>query len=290
MKNRKKQLLLLLVFVALLFLASGCTAPVDPETKEVIQITSDTTFKYMMANENWFSAFFVFPLSKLINFLTPYVGVALSISVVTLLVHIITLIFTIKSTVMTQKMQVIQPEMNRIQKKYEGKTDERSQMAQAQELQRLYKDNGVNPFGAIISSFIQLPIIMAIYLSVQRAETVVNGTMWGLSLKETPLHGIMSGQWLYLVIFVFMALCQIGSMMLPQFLATQKVKKEAAAHHRKYEKTKQPGGNMMIYMMVFILVISINWPAAMTIYWAVSSLVMIFKTLFVQLIYIDKKS
>ena len=290
MKNRKKQLLLLLVFVALLFLASGCTAPVDPETKEVIQITSDTTFKYMMANENWFSAFFVFPLSKLIHFLPPYVGLALSLSVVTLLVHIITLIFTIKSTVMTQKMQVIQPEMNRIQKKYEGKTDERSQMAQAQELQRLYKDNGINPFGAIISSFIQLPIIMAIYLSVQRSETVVNGTMWGLSLKETPLHGIMSGQWLYLVIFVFMALCQIGSMMLPQFLATQKAKKEAAAHHRKYEKTKQPGGNMMIYMMVFILVISINWPAAMTIYWAVSSLVMIFKTLFVQLIYIDKKS
>lgn len=46
---------------------------------------------------------------------------------------------------------------------------------------------------------------------------------------------------------------------------------------------------MMIYMMVFILVISVNWPAAMTIYWAVSSLVMIFKTLFVQFIYIDKK-
>ncbi|MFQ8581890.1 MAG: YidC/Oxa1 family membrane protein insertase [Holdemania massiliensis] len=65
-----------------------------------------------------------------------------------------------------------------------AKTDERSQMAQAQELQRLYKDNGINPFGAIISSFIQLPIIMAIHLSVQRAETVVNGTMWGLSLKE----------------------------------------------------------------------------------------------------------
>ena len=52
MRNCKKQLLLLLVFVALLFLASGCTSPVDPETKEVIQITSDTTFKYMMANEN----------------------------------------------------------------------------------------------------------------------------------------------------------------------------------------------------------------------------------------------
>ena len=46
---------------------------------------------------------------------------------------------------------------------------------------------------------------------------------------------------------------------------------------------------MMIYMMIFILVISINWPAAMTIYWAVSSLVTICKTLFVQLVYINKK-
>ena len=148
----------------------------------------------MSPNENWFNAFLVFPLAKLVNFLTPYVGVALSVSIVTLLVHLITLVFTIKSTVMTQKMQVIQPEMNRITKKYEGKTDERSQMAQAQEMQRLYKENGINPFGAIISSFIQLPIIMAVYMSVQRAESVVNGTMWGLSLKETPLHGVMSGQ------------------------------------------------------------------------------------------------
>ena len=289
MKNRKKQLLLLAVVVAVLFLASGCSSPVDPETNEVIQITSETTFSYMLENENWFNAFFVFPLAKLINFLTPYVGVALSVSIVTLLVHCITPVFTIKSTVMTQKMQVIQPEMNRITKKYEGKTDERSQMAQAQEMQRLYKEHGINPFSAILSSFIQLPIIMAIYMSVQRAESVVEGTLWGLSLKQTPLSGILNGEWLYLVIFVFMALCQIGSMMLPQFLANHRAKKEAEQHHRKYVKTKQPGSNMMIYMMIFILVISINWPAAMTIYWAVSSLVTICKTLFVQLVYINKK-
>ena len=173
MKNRKKQLLLLAVVVAVLFLASGCSSPVDPETNEVIQITSETTFSYMLENENWFNAFFVFPLAKLINFLTPYVGVALSVSIVTLLVHCITLVFTIKSTVMTQKMQVIQPEMNRITKKYEGKTDERSQMAQAQEMQRLYKEHGINPFSAILSSFIQLPIIMAIYMSLQRAGSLV---------------------------------------------------------------------------------------------------------------------
>lgn len=289
MKNRRKQLFLLLIVVAVLFLVSGCTAPVDPETKEVIQITSDTTFKYMLDNENWFAAIFVFPLSKLINFLTPYTGVAISIAIVTVLVNLVTLVFTIKSTVMTQKMQIIQPEMNRITKKYEGKTDERSQMAQAQEMQRLYKEHNINPFGAILASLVQFPIIMAIYLSVQRAEAVVNGTMWGLSLKQTPLHGIMEGQWLYLVIFVFMALCQVGSMKLPQILADKKAKKEAELHHKRYEKSKQPGGNMMIYMMVFILVLSINWPAAMTIYWAVSSLVMILKTLFIQVIYIDKK-
>ena len=289
MKNRKKQLLFLLVIVAVLFMATGCTSPVDPETKEIIQITSDTTFKYMMQNENWFNALFVFPLSKAVNFLAPKMGVTLAIAVVTLLVHAVTMVLTIKSTIMTQKMQVIQPEMARIQKKYEGKTDERSQMAQAQEMQRLYKDHGINPFGAIISSFIQLPIIMAVFMSVQRAESVVNGTLWGLSLKTTPLQGILGGQFLYLVIFVFMAVCQIASMKLPQFLSERKAKKEAELHHKKYEKTKQPGGNMMIFMMVFILIISISWPTAMTIYWIVSSLVMILKTVLVQFVYIEKK-
>ena len=138
--------------------------------------------------------------------------------IVTLLVHLITLIFTIKSTVMTQKMQVIQPEMNRITKKYEGKTDERppdgaGPQGNAAVIQR-QRHQSVR---AIISSFhfsCRSSWLFTCRFSV--LKSVVNGTMWGLSLKETPLHGVMSGQWLYLVLFVFMAICQIGSMMLPR--------------------------------------------------------------------------
>lgn len=289
MKNRKKQLFFLVVVVAVLFLMSGCTSPVDPETKQVIQITSSTTFMEVMKSENWFNAIFVFPLAKLINILTPSVGVAMSVAAVTVLVNALTLVFTVKSTVMSQKMQVIQPEMNRVNKKYEGKTDERSKMAMAQEMQNLYKKHGINPFGAILSSFIQFPIILAIYQAVQRAESVVNGSLWGLSLKQTPLQGVMQGEWGYLILFVAMAIAQVLSMKLPQILANQKAKKEAEIHHRKPEKAEMPGGNMMIYMMAFIIIISVNWPAAMTIYWAISSLVMIAKTLFVQWRYIDNK-
>ena len=56
-------------------------------------------------------------------------------------------------------MQMLQPELQKIQNKYAGKTDDRSRMMQAQEMQALYKKNNISPFGSILVMFIQLPIL-----------------------------------------------------------------------------------------------------------------------------------
>ncbi len=291
MKNRKK-LLFLLMILAALFLLSGCTIPTveNPETgvKEIVQITSETTFQSIMDSESWFSAFFVYPMAKMINYLAPTTGVAAAIAIVTVAVNLLVLILTLKSTIASQKIQLIQPEMNKITKKYEGKTDEASKMKQAQEMQALYSKYGINPLGAILPQFLQLPIILAIYHAVQRAEVVRNGSFLGLSLARTPLEGIREGQFLYIVLFVVMFATQLLSMKLPQWLSEYKAKKEAEAHHKKYVKTPQPGGNMMIYMMVVILILAISWPAAMTIYWIISSTVMIGKTLLIQFVFMKE--
>lgn len=288
MKSRKKLLFVLMIFAAL-FLLSGCSIPTDPETKQIIMITSETTFNSIMADESWFSAFFVFPLAKAINYLAPMTGVAAAITIVTIAVNVFVLAITLKSTIATQKMQVIQPEITRITKKYEGKTDDASKMKQAQEMQDLYKKNGINPFGTILTTFVQFPIIFAIYHSVQRAEMVRTGTFMGLSLEKTPLAGIQEGQYLYIALFVVMMICQLASMKLPQLLSEYKAKKEAAKHHRKYVKTPQPGGNMMYMMMIVVLALAISWPSAMTIYWIINSLVMIAKTLLIQFVFMKEK-
>lgn len=291
MKTNRKKLLILLLVIGALFLLSGCTAPTD-ENGKIVQITTDTTFSQIFESESWFNALFVYPLAQAINYLTPKIGVAGGIATVTFVVQALVLLLTLKSTVATQQMQMLQPEMNRIQKKYEGKTDDASKMRQAQEMQNLYKKYNINPLGTLLTAFIQFPIIIAIYQSVQRSAAVATGSMdiFGnvIHFEMTPWEGIMSGQFIYLIVFLIMAVLYFLSMQIPMLITKQKAKKEAEKHHRKPEDTKNPMGNMMYYMMIPILVLSIMWPTGMTIYWIISSLVIILRTLLVQYVFIDK--
>ncbi len=281
MKLRNKRILMLLLVAAALFLISGCTAPTD-EAGKIVMITPETTFKQIFDSESWFSAIFVYPLSQAINYLTPIVGVAAAIAIVTVIVNGAILALTMKSNIQTQQMQMLQPEMEKINKKYEGKSDDASNMKKAQEIQGLYSKYNINPFGTILVTFVQFPIILAMFQAVQRAQSVATGTFMGLSLEQSPWNGIMNGQYLYIAIFLVMLVTQVGSMMLPQFLAKQKAKKEAELKHKKPENVSNPNQNMMYYMLIPILIFSITWPTAMSIYWIINSLVTISKTLIVQ--------
>lgn len=274
----------LILSAGFLLLISGCTQIIDSNGNVLPDkiIRTTTQLSQILADESWFSAFFVFPLAQVINFLTPVIGVTLAIVVATAAIKLLTFGFTVKSTVASQKMQILQPEMTAIQKKYEGKKDEQSRMKQAQEMQSLYNKHKVNPFGTILVAFIQFPIIIAMWQAVQRSEAVLNGVLFGAELNVTPLNGIMAGQWLYVVIFGLMGAFQLGSMLLPQFLA----KKTALKSGKKAPANSQQG--MMIGMFVFIMFISINWPTAMSLYWLVSSAAQIVQTLFIQIQYIDK--
>ncbi len=288
MKNKKK-LILALVTIGAILLLSGCAVPTDPETKQTILITSETTFKSIMASEDWFATFFVFPMAKFINWAAPFMGVAGAIAALTFGVHTIVLLASLKSTIASQKMQTLQPELARIQKKYEGKDDQQSKMKMAQEQQAVYSENGINPFGAMITQFIQLPIIFAIYHAVQRAEVVLQGSFLGMGMSITPWNGIKSGNFMYAVMFIVMIVAQLGSMMIPQWINNYKAKKEAEKQHRKYVKTEMPGGNTMYIAMLPVLLFSISWASAMTIYWIISSIVNILKTLLIQFVILKDK-
>ncbi len=290
-RNPKMRRILLLgcvVFAAVLL--TGCAIPTDPETHEIIQITPTTTFSQIMGSESWFSAILVWPMAQFLNLLTPYIGVAGAIALLTIIVNGILMIFTLKSTIATQQMQLLQPEMEKIQRKYEGKDDDASKMKQAQEMQALYKKYNVNPFSMILITFLQFPIIISVYQAVQRATAVKTGTFFGLPLDQTIMNGLRSGQWGYLGIFIVMGVCQYFSMQLPQMLAKKKAEEEAAKHHRKPEVAQNQQSKMMqYYMLVMILVFGLMWPAAMSVYWAIYSIVTIVKTLLVQKIIDNRK-
>ena len=280
---KKRKILIVLLVIAALFTLSGCTIPTDPETGRYVYITSDTTFSSVMQNENWFTAIFVFPLSTLINRMVGAgLNVGLAVALLTLLVHGVILALTWKSNVQQAKMQEIQPELAKIQKKYEGKKDDQSRMKQGQEMNNLYKKHGVNPLGTILSTFIQFPVIIAMYQAVQRAEVVATGSFFGLSLGQSPWSGFQAGQYGYVILFAVMILAQFSGMRIPTYLTERRGRKEAERKHIKYEKPKNAMQNQMYIMILFISFLAVSWPAAMSLYWIISSIVNVLKQVIIH--------
>ena len=284
---RTKKLLALMAIVTIVVTATGCTAPKDANG-HIILISNTTTFGDIFQSENWFNALFVWPLSWVLNHLAPIITVGGAIAVVTAVVNGLLAVFTLKSQMGMQRMQMLQPELNKIQRKYEGRDDQASKMRMAQEQQQLMKKYDVNPGSMMLVQFIQLPIIMAMFMAIQRAEAVVNGTFLGMNLQVKPseafgllFKGDLSGL-PYIILFLLMAVTQVTLVLLPMYFQKKKAAAEAAKHHRKPEPTNNQNVMMQMYMIVMVLAFGLMWQSGMSLFWFIRNIVDIIKTIIVQ--------
>ena len=284
---RTKKLLALMAIVTIVVTATGCTAPKDANG-HIILISESTTFGEIFQTENWFNALFVWPLSWVLNKLAPVITVGGAIAVVTAVVNGLLAVFTLKSQMGMQRMQMLQPELNKIQRKYEGRDDQASKMRMAQEQQQLINKYNVNPGSMMLVQFIQLPIIMAMFMAIQRAEAVVNGTFLGMNLQVKPseafgllFKGDLSGL-PYIILFLLMAVTQVILVLLPMYFQKKKAAAEAAKHHRKPEPTNNQNVMMQMYMIVMVLAFGLMWQSGMSLFWFIRNIVDIIKTIIVQ--------
>lgn len=284
---RTKKLLALMAIVTIVVTATGCTAPKDANG-HIILISESTTFGEIFQTENWFNALFVWPLSWVLNKLAPVITVGGAIAIVTAVVNGLLAVFTLKSQMGMQRMQMLQPELNKIQRKYEGRDDQASKMRMAQEQQQLMNKYNVNPGSIMLVQFIQLPIIMAMFMAIQRAEAVVNGTFLGMNLQVKPseafgllFKGDFSGL-PYIILFLLMAVTQVTLVLLPMYFQKKKAAAEAAKHHRKPEPTNNQNFMMQMYMIVMVLAFGLMWQSGMSLFWFIRNIVDIIKTIIVQ--------
>lgn len=293
-KDKMKRRIMLVMLIVLLALLTGCQRNTDASgntlPEKIIYLT--TPWKDML-NESFFTAIFVYPLSQCVNWIgTNLNSAVLGVVITTVIYNILTLGLSVKSTVSTQKIQMLQPELAAIQAKYAGRDDDNAKMQSAQEAQALYTKHGINPLGSLITPFLTFPILIAMYYAVQRADVVCNGTFAGLPLTTTPLNAFknLSTGWPIAVVFVLMAVTQLLSSKLPSWLAERKKKKSSSYRAYKDVNTTNAQTNMMMFSMVaIVIIIGIKWPAAMTVYWLVSSVVNILKTIYIQWRYIDNE-
>lgn len=116
----------------------------------------------------WHTFFFDPVYNVLVFFIDVLPGgdVGLAIVCTTVVVKFILLPLSVKAVKTQAVMREIEPKLKEI------KENIKDSQEQAQAMLALYKDAGINPFASILLLFIQLPIIIALYLSVSKGGGV----------------------------------------------------------------------------------------------------------------------
>lgn len=287
---RKKIIILLLVLMSL----SGCTkrfnVVVDetkkeqksyvsnilckPETKELVDIYKKNDKKLSIKYEDlpkcsnlkinsggyeglW-TSLFVKPLAWVIvkvgNVVKNY---GLAIMIVGLLLRILMFPISKKSTNMNANMQKAQKDLTKLEKKYQGKEDRDSMMAKSQEMMLIYKKYDINPFSSCLFAFLQLPIFFAFLEAVYRVPAFFEKNFLVFNLGTTPLEGIKSGNYWYLILVALIILATVFS-----FKNMNMTTNEDQAKQMKMMST---------FMVVFISFVSFGLPTSIALYWIVSN-------------------
>ncbi|MBI2682441.1 MAG: membrane protein insertase YidC [Acidobacteriales bacterium] len=148
------------------------------------------------------------------------------------------------------KMQKIQPEVKAISRKYEGlKLTDPRQSEKQQEIQALYKREGINQLAGCLPTLLQLPFLVAFYTMLSVANELRHAP-W-LWVKDLSAHDP-----LYLLPVVM-----VGSMFLLQKMTPMAGMDPAQARM------------MQVMMPIMVGAFSFSFPAGLVLYWATGNLV-----------------
>lgn len=203
---------------------------------------------------------FVKPLAYLILVLGKLVGnLGISLILIGLAIRLILLPFTIKSTKQTMNMKKAGPELEKLERKYHNRTDNESLMAKSQETMMIYKKYKVNPMVGCLMAFIQLPLFFAFLQAIYRTPAIYEESLLTFNLGMTPLVGIKTGNYLYLLLLVLIAVSTYFSF--KQTMSQAGTQSPEAAKQMKI---------MLYVMLVVITYASLTLPTALAFYWIVT--------------------
>jgi len=163
---------------------------------------------------------------------------------------------TTKSYISMQKMQQIQPAMQELQKKYA-----KDPKQQQTELQKLYKESGVNPLGGCLPMLLQMPVFFAMYRVLANMVELRGARFfsWINDLSRPEILLPFETKLLGLEGIGLMAVL-LGLIMFMQTKLTGSSGTGSSAQQQK----------MMMYMMpIFMTFLFMRFAAGLTLYWLV---------------------
>lgn len=126
------------------------------------------------------------PIYNLLIFfvdIIPSGDVGVAVILVTIVVKLILAPFSISAMKTQRRMKFIEPQMKEMREKYKG---DREKLAL--ETMSLYKNNGIKPFSSIFATFLQLPVIIALYLVFRHEHLLSPNTSLIYHFVSLPIH------------------------------------------------------------------------------------------------------
>ena len=252
-----------------------------------------------------FEGLLVYPIGSLVDVIVKGFrgtgvsnGVAafLGIVFVTFIIRALMLLLTFKQTQSNAKMTELQPEIAKIQNKYpNSNTSQVEKQRMAEEMNRLYKKNKVNPFMTLIVLVVQFPIFICVWGALSGSAQLTNGTILGLNLSHT-IREVLLGKAYWtaaggyaavtaLFLFLLMAGAQTISMLLPQWIQKKKAKQVASLGKNPAQKSQSNKMKWFTYIMLALIIfMGFSLVSAMGIYWFIGAIFSIIQTVIMEVI------
>ncbi|OHA49862.1 MAG: hypothetical protein A2W59_01120 [Candidatus Terrybacteria bacterium RIFCSPHIGHO2_02_41_19] len=200
-------------------------------------------------------------LALLIKYL-PLHDMGLAIIILTLAVRFVILPFTHKSTVTQIKMKKLEPELREIKNAHKNDSQ-----AQAKKTMELYKKHGINPVAGILTLFIQIPIIFALYKVFLGGTTFDPAHLYSFvavpDLVSIKFLGLVDVTQKSYIMPVLAALTQFYQMK----LALPPIKKQDTGNSFKDSLARSMNVQMRYVLPFFIFFIGLKLSSGIALYW-----------------------
>jgi len=185
----------------------------------------------------------------------------IAIILTTVVIRLVLYPFFHKGAKQQMLMQRIQPHVKKIQEQHKGDTQKQSEALMA-----LYKEHGVNPFTSILLLIVQLPIMLAFYWVVRSGLTAAQFSnlypfLHAPAAVNTMFLGFINLAQPSMVVLLLAALMQFMQ-------ARLAIWRSPGGQPSQAEKIAK---QMSFIAPVMTLVIFYSLPAAIALYWLVSS-------------------
>lgn len=198
-------------------------------------------------------AFLIIKLGKILN------NYGWSVILIGLAIRVLLLPVSLKTQKQSENMKKITPELKKIEKKYANQTTNEAMMAKSQEMMMLYKKYKVSPFSSCLLAFIQLPLFLAFLQAINRVPVIFEDSLFGLRLGMTPLHGLKTGNYLYIVLILLI--------IVTTYLSLRKALSSTATNDDQARSIK----TTLYFSIGLIVFTSFNLSTAIGLYWVATN-------------------